>query len=217
MRNELQRAVDFITDLLAKKTNVKKSEIFRQTLHRVLISHYQNHWFPEKPFKGSAYRCIRINHKMDPLIRQAGNNCGFTEKDLFAILPNEFTMWIDPREVSYRIGEEGSIGLIYEGSPEDNADPMPAPASPSSPSSSNNHHNNINQQETQHDNTQHGGQQAQQQQQQQYRQQHQLMQQQQQHSDFFRSCKDQLRYIMPDSSDAVTTMNLEYLSSFVAS
>ena len=201
MRNELQSAVDFLTDLLAKKVTEKKSEFFRQTLHRELVSHYQNHWFPEKPFKGSAYRCIRINHKMDPIIQKAGTNCGFTESELFALLPNEFTMWVDPREVSYRIGEEGSIGVVYTSEDAAAAELADLAAQQSSTTSSNNQNNNIQmQQEQQH---------------RQQQQQHQQQQQQlHQNQDFFRSCKDQLRsYILPDE----TTMNLEYLSSFVAS
>jgi len=53
---------------------------------------------------------------MDPLLLRAGKQCGFTEADLFRILPAELTLWVDPDEVSYRIGEEGSIAVLYESS-----------------------------------------------------------------------------------------------------
>ncbi|GFS92144.1 hypothetical protein NPIL_654631 [Nephila pilipes] len=52
---------------------------------------------------------------MDPLIAKAGDVCGFNEADLRKLLPNELTMWIDPQEVSYRIGENGSICILYDG------------------------------------------------------------------------------------------------------
>merc|ERR1711893_86315 len=106
-------------------------ESFRHTLYDVLSSHYQNHWFPEKPFKGSAYRCIRINGQMDPLLKKAGGNCGLSDKDLYSLLPRELTMWIDPKDVSYRIGEDGSIGVIYNEADtqetQENVSPDPSP------------------------------------------------------------------------------------------
>merc|ERR1711953_939670 len=70
--------------------------------------------FPEKPFKGSGYRCIRINGKMDPVIGQAGEPCGLRSAFLHSTFPSELTMWIDPLEVSYRIGGNGSICVLYE-------------------------------------------------------------------------------------------------------
>nr|XP_008535865.1 PREDICTED: protein BTG1 [Equus przewalskii] len=81
------------------------------------IEHYKHHWFPEKPCKGSGYRCIRINHKMDPLIGQAAQRIGLSSQELFRLLPSELTLWVDPYEVSYRIGEDGSICVLYEASP----------------------------------------------------------------------------------------------------
>jgi protein Tob/BTG len=115
MLAEVDSAVCFLVKILAN-TNMDSGRMdsFKEVLQNTLVNHYQNHWFPEKPFKGSGYRCIRIvNHKMDPLVALAGASIGLTEKDLLNILPREFTLWVDPNEVSYRIGEEGSIGVLY--------------------------------------------------------------------------------------------------------
>nr|XP_009933130.1 PREDICTED: protein BTG2 [Opisthocomus hoazin] len=79
-----------------------------------LAEHYKHHWFPEKPFKGSGYRCIRINHKMDPIISKAASQIGLSVLQLYQLLPSELTLWVDPYEVSYRIGEDGSICVLYE-------------------------------------------------------------------------------------------------------
>ncbi|KFV88064.1 Protein BTG1, partial [Struthio camelus australis] len=76
--------------------------------------HYRHHWFPLRPSKGSGYRCIRINHKMDPLIGKAAGMIGLSHERLFQLLPSELTLWVDPFEVSYRIGEDGSICVLYE-------------------------------------------------------------------------------------------------------
>lgn len=50
---------------------------------------------------------------MDPLLAKAGELCGLNHTDLFEMFPNELTIWIDPKEVSYRIGEDGSIGVLF--------------------------------------------------------------------------------------------------------
>uniref|UniRef100_A0A672MRM0 Anti-proliferative protein domain-containing protein n=1 Tax=Sinocyclocheilus grahami TaxID=75366 RepID=A0A672MRM0_SINGR len=81
------------------------------------IKHYQHHWFPQAPCRGSGYRCLRINCKMDPLKGKAASAVGFTQEQLFSSLPTELTLWVDPYEVSYRIGEDGSICVLYKSSP----------------------------------------------------------------------------------------------------
>lgn len=83
----------------------------------VSIEHYEHHWFPEKPSKGSGYRCIRINHKMDPIISKVASQIGLSQPQLHQLLPSELTLWVDPYEVSYRIGENGSICILYEKAP----------------------------------------------------------------------------------------------------
>lgn len=128
MRQEVNSAVEFLSGLLGKSSSIKnldssKVDVFSQTLSTVMCTHYQNHWFPEKPFKGSAYRCIRIvNQKMDSLIKQAGERIGLGTSDLLRVFPSELTMWVDPDEVSYRIGEEGSIGVLYDANESSDSD-----------------------------------------------------------------------------------------------
>lgn len=133
----MNSAIDFLARLVEMgKWDDAKVTSFRQNLHNVLCSHYQDHWFPEKPFKGSAYRCVRIvGQKMDPLIKKAGEGCGLSVSDLLRVLPNELTMWIDPEEVSYRIGEDGSIGVLYD-SVNGNTDSFSSSSIDSTPSSS---------------------------------------------------------------------------------
>ncbi|OCT88839.1 hypothetical protein XELAEV_18017469mg [Xenopus laevis] len=119
MKPEIMAAVSFITKFLRTKglMNDLDLQTFNQSLQDLLADHYKHHWFPEKPTKGSAYRCIRINHKMDPLIGQAADRIGLNSQQMFKLLPSELTLWVDPYEVSYRIGEDGSICVLYESVP----------------------------------------------------------------------------------------------------
>lgn len=119
MRVEVTSAANFLVRLLRlnKQSSVvsdQQLEVFRAALIETLRIRYQEHWFPEKPCKGSGYRCIRINGQMDPVLAHAGGLVGLPGQFLHTLFPSELTMWIDPREVSYRIGENGSICVLYD-------------------------------------------------------------------------------------------------------
>lgn len=124
MRPEIESAANFLSNLLRLHSDVLSGDqfdLFRISMEGLLSIHYQHHWFPEKPFKGSGYRCLRINHKMDPMIAKAGIACGLDESALRTYFPNELTMWIDPKEVSYRIGENGSICVLFDSDTEESS------------------------------------------------------------------------------------------------
>lgn len=114
---EIVSAADFLVHLLrlqAGQLSERQLELFKGSLTEVLRRRYRDHWFPDRPNRGSGYRCLRINGKMDPVIAQAGANVGLLPTILHGLFPSELTMWIDPAEVSYRIGENGSICVLYE-------------------------------------------------------------------------------------------------------
>lgn len=120
MKLEVHSAADFLMNLL--RINQQKSPLtddnqlqnFKGSLEALLALRYKSHWYPDVPTKGSGYRCIRINGQMDPLVEQAGVASGLPPRTLRNMLPPELTLWIDPEEVAYRIGENGSICVLYE-------------------------------------------------------------------------------------------------------
>lgn len=118
MKTEISTAASFVTQLLRTSGVIQDDQLqqFCQSLQESMKDHYKHHWFPQIPCKGSGYRCLRINHKMDPLIGGAAGHIGLSHRRLFQLLPSELTLWVDPFEVSYRIGEDGSICVLYEGS-----------------------------------------------------------------------------------------------------
>ena len=118
MKCEIESAANFLSNMLKLHSNVLTSEQlerFKDAIETHLQNQYQHHWFPDRPTKGSGYRCIRINHKLDPLLSKAGQSCGIDSQRLSTIFPNELTLWVDPQEVSYRIGENGSICVLFDG------------------------------------------------------------------------------------------------------
>lgn len=108
MREEVHCACEFLSRMLeTRNLPVQFVNQFKKRLEELLLSRFENHWDTANPSKGSAYRCIRINGRLDPVIRDAAKVTGLS--NISTYLPAEFTMWIDPKEVSYRFGEEGSI------------------------------------------------------------------------------------------------------------
>ncbi|KAJ8682953.1 hypothetical protein QAD02_018745 [Eretmocerus hayati] len=106
MRLEIVSAADFLVQLLrlqAGQLSESQLQMFKSSLTDVLRRRYRDHWFPDKPNRGSGYRCIRINGHIDPVIAQAGMNVGLVPTLLRSLFPSELTMWIDPREFSEQI------------------------------------------------------------------------------------------------------------------
>ncbi|KAK7128750.1 hypothetical protein R3I94_017102 [Phoxinus phoxinus] len=122
MKTEVSVAATFISGLLSRSSSSvsltgDQLQLFTHTLTDTLIEHYRPHWFPHAPCRGSGYRCLRINRIMDPLIGKAASAVGLSQEQLFSSLPIELTLWVDPSEVSYRIGEDGSTCVLYKSSP----------------------------------------------------------------------------------------------------
>lgn len=132
MRLEIVSAADFLVQLLrlqtaASQLSESQLQMFKKSLTDLLGNRYRDHWFPDRPNRGSGYRCIRINGKIDPIIAQAGLSVGLVPTLLRSLFPKELTMWIDPAEVSYRIGENGSICVLFEGTVQPPSPPQSPP------------------------------------------------------------------------------------------
>ncbi|CAM2101969.1 unnamed protein product [Caretta caretta] len=113
MQVEIQVALNFIISYLYNKLPRRRVNIFGEELERLLKKKYEGHWYPEKPYKGSGYRCIHVGEKVDPVIEQASKESGLDIDDVRGNLPQDLSVWIDPFEVSYQIGEKGPVKVLY--------------------------------------------------------------------------------------------------------
>ncbi|KAL1124292.1 hypothetical protein AAG570_002060 [Ranatra chinensis] len=104
MREEISAAVLFLTRLIEKGENFNHDQLehFKLNLSEVLVERFENHWFPDKPYKGQGYRCIRVNavNRRDPTLEKAARATGIKYEDMK--LPCELTIWVDPNEVCCR-------------------------------------------------------------------------------------------------------------------
>ncbi|KAK7938341.1 hypothetical protein WMY93_001667 [Mugilogobius chulae] len=113
MQLEIQVALNFIISYLYNKLPRRRVNIFGEELERQLKQKYEGHWYPDKPYKGSGFRCIHVGEKVDPVVEKAAKESGLDIDDVRNNLPQELSVWIDPYEVSYQIGEKGPVKVLY--------------------------------------------------------------------------------------------------------
>lgn len=120
MHIEVQVALNFVISYLYNKLPRRRVNIFGEELEKALKDKFQGHWYPDKPFKGSAFRCLKTGDPIDKVLERAARESGVPIQDILENLPQELAVWVDPGEVSYRIGEKGSIKVLFS----DKADPQ---------------------------------------------------------------------------------------------
>ncbi|KAK6187604.1 hypothetical protein SNE40_005594 [Patella caerulea] len=114
MHVEVSVALNFVISYLYSKLPRRRVDMLADELEKGLKKKFEGHWYPETPCKGSGFRCVKVNgEKVDPVILMAAYNVGLDTDEIKNALPAELTVWIDPSEVSYRIGEKGTIKILY--------------------------------------------------------------------------------------------------------
>ncbi|XP_040974136.1 protein Tob2 isoform X2 [Aquila chrysaetos chrysaetos] len=58
-------------------------------------------------------RADLFGETVDPVVELAAKRSGLAVEDVRANVPEELSVWIDPFEVSYQIGEKGSVKVLY--------------------------------------------------------------------------------------------------------
>lgn len=124
MHIEIQVALNFVISYLYNKLPRRRVNIFGEELEKALKHKFQGHWYIDKPFKGSAFRCLKTGEPIDVVLEIAARESGVPIGDILENLPAELSVWVDPGEVSYRIGEKGAVKILYSeqkhDSPDDN-------------------------------------------------------------------------------------------------
>lgn len=120
MHIEVQVALNFVISYLYNKLPRRRVNIFGEELEKALKDKFQGHWYPDKPFKGSAFRCLKTGDPIDKVLERAARESGVPIQDILENLPQELAVWVDPGEVSYRIGEKGAVKILFS----DKADPQ---------------------------------------------------------------------------------------------
>ncbi|XP_053206421.1 uncharacterized protein LOC128390687 [Panonychus citri] len=113
MHVEIQVALNFLISFLYNKLPRRRVNQFGEELENALKLKFEGHWYPEKPYKGSAFRCLKTTPPLDPVFEVAARESGMDLIDIQENLPQELSIWIDPGEVSYRMSEKGPVKILY--------------------------------------------------------------------------------------------------------
>jgi len=114
MHIEISTALNFIMNYLYNKLPRRRVDVLLEDLERTIKRKFDGHWYPEKPFKGSAFRCLRLTgEQKDSVLDESAANSGLSIAEINEYLPQDLTIWIDPGEVSYCIGERGNVKVLY--------------------------------------------------------------------------------------------------------
>lgn len=113
MHLEVKVALNFIVSYLYNKLPRRRADLFGEELERILVSRFEGHWYPEAPLRGSAFRCLYLGGPGDPVVDMAARRSGLDMEEVHANVPPELSIWIDPYEVSYQIGEKGAVKVLY--------------------------------------------------------------------------------------------------------
>lgn len=112
MIKEVNSAVRFLSLILKpvlSNCTPGQIEAFQESLLDMLCTKFATHWDESNPIKGNAFRSLMVSCRfVDPIVQEAARQCSFEIRKF----PTELTIWIDPGEVTYRIGEMGSIDIM---------------------------------------------------------------------------------------------------------
>lgn len=113
MHIEVQVALNFVISYLYNKLPRRRVNIFGEELDKALKIKFRGHWYPESPCRGSAFRCFKTGSPLDEALERAARESGVPVQDILEHLPRDLAVWVDPGEVSYRIGEKGAIKVLF--------------------------------------------------------------------------------------------------------
>lgn len=113
METEISVAVDFLLTFLHSLPQEKLEELAHK-LTEILQQRYTGHWYPDRPSKGNGYRCLNVNQSvLDPTLTSAVRQCALSTNSVSRSLPENLSLWVDPHEVSYRMGDRGPVDVLY--------------------------------------------------------------------------------------------------------
>jgi len=101
MLEEVTQGAKWWAGRLPNSVPASLSEEFVKQLIKLLTARYTNHWYPEDRRRGSGFRAVSYDQKIDAVILQAADNAGI--KNIERLLEtSRYIMFINPGEVKVK-------------------------------------------------------------------------------------------------------------------
>ena len=107
MKKEITCAVNLLKTFCRNNSAdvAEDVDVFCNSLFISIEKKFQGHWYPLEPNRGNGFRCLRsAPGKPDSTMQKVAVE--LKALHILKLLPSEITIWIDPGEVFYRIGEQ---------------------------------------------------------------------------------------------------------------
>lgn len=101
MHIEVQVALNFVISYLYNKLPRRRVNIFGEELEKALKDKFRGHWYPDRPCRGSAFRCLKTGGPLDPVLERAARESGVPVRDVLEHLPRDLAVWVDPGKHYY--------------------------------------------------------------------------------------------------------------------
>lgn len=109
MHSEVACAARFLAQTL--RLDSVRADAFASALAADLERRFAGHWHPTMPHRGSGFRALHYTAATgysDDALARAARAAGI-DLTSTSLLPPNLTVWIDPNEVSIRVGELGGV------------------------------------------------------------------------------------------------------------
>ena len=82
--------------------NEKTVARFETALCSILEARYTGHWYPTRPLRGSGFRSISFENRIDPVLDEAGRQAGLSHVERHLESSRFHIMFINPGQVKLR-------------------------------------------------------------------------------------------------------------------
>ncbi|KAJ2238485.1 hypothetical protein H4R99_000014 [Coemansia sp. RSA 1722] len=115
MQTEIENAANFWLRFIQDSVvPPEKKDALRTALIEVLGEKYTGHWHLDQTNVGSGYRSISNWRSLDQVFVHAAQKSNVQVEVLERHLPRDLVLWCDPYNVTYRVGDHGTVFTIYE-------------------------------------------------------------------------------------------------------